>query len=960
MTTQVDVTTGPSGRRWIARRDQFAINSRRPDLWDAGRTEREFCAAIRAAGIDPPDAIKIDGRIHRFPTNDRRGDDAGWYVCHGGSIPAGAFGDWRTGVSDKWCAEIGRALTESERSELREKRAAILRAREADDLRRRERAAAEAAAIWGSASPASSAHPYLVRKGVGTHGIREDRGELLVPLGEGNRMHSLQTIAADGTKRFHVGGRISGCWFAIGECAAASVICIAEGFATGATVHEATGFPVAVAFNAGNLEPVAHALRECAPHALIVLCADDDAGTASNPGVSKAKAAARRVGGTVVIPDFGPDRPNGASDFNDMAAHRGIAAVREAIRGVVERLQARGTAQAAIADVSDVTDVRASNDAADDATRRDHGDAHGVTDSDRFSVPAENRPCFKVWDNWLVSESGGRLRPGVWYFGIKASRGDEPPALTQKWVCSPIHVEAVTHDGQEGNFGRLLRFRNTLGRWREWAMPMELLRASGDDLRGELLAMGVQIDPSAHRLLGQYLQANTPQRRMLCALQVGWCNGSFVLPDEVIGPQASEVIFQSGERGCGEYGRDGSLGKWRDEIAARAPGNPLLMLALCGAFAGPLLDPTNSEGGGLHFVGDSSTGKTTLIEAACSVWGGPNFRRSWRATANGMEGAAMMFNDGMLALDEISECDPREVGAIIYALGNGRGKQRADRRGYARSLTRWRVVVLSSGERAIATAMEEGGQRAKAGQSVRLLDIPAARSHGAFDALGTCATGAALADAIKRAAKSSHGHAGRAFLERLTADARDLSAMLEAIKGDARFADPGIEGQNKRAAARFALFALAGELASEYGVTGWPSGAATDAAAVGFTIWLSQRGAGNDERRQIVDRVASFIDRHGDGRFSDCDGDQGNLIRDRAGWWRDESGGRVYLFNADGLREALRGFDFKRALDVLQTVGALPPAAASGERAKPQRIGGRVVRVYPIHHERLAGGSHAM
>ena len=88
-----------------------------------------------------------------------------------------------------------------------------------------------------------------------------------------------------------------------------------------------------------------------------------------------------------------------------------------------------------------------------------------------------------------------------------------------------------------------------------------------------------------------------------------------------------------------------------------------------------------AESGGFHLVGNSSTGKTTLIEAACSVWGGPAFKRSWRATANGIEGAAALFNDCLLALDEISECDPREVGAIVYALGNGVGKQRASRTG---------------------------------------------------------------------------------------------------------------------------------------------------------------------------------------------------------------------------------------------------------------------------------------
>jgi putative DNA primase/helicase len=147
-----------------------------------------------------------------------------------------------------------------------------------------------------------------------------------------------------------------------------------------------------------------------------------------------------------------------------------------------------------------------------------------------------------------------------------------------------VRVEAVTFDGSDNNFGRLLRFKNTLGRWREWAMPMDLLRGAGDDMRGELLSMGVEIDPSAkaRNLLASYLQAKPPKRRMRCALQVGWCDGSFVLPDAVIGPKASGVIFQSGERGHDEHTTGGSLaslaggyfgaGCWQSAAAAGAVG----------------------------------------------------------------------------------------------------------------------------------------------------------------------------------------------------------------------------------------------------------------------------------------------------------------------------------------------------------------------------------------------------
>ena len=572
-------------------------------------------------------------------------------------------------------------------------------------------------------------------------------------------------------------------------------------------------------------------------------------------------------------------------------------------------------------------------------------------------VPEEDRPCFRVYDGWTVLDSGRKLRPGVWLHAMSAAKKEEPSVPLDTWVCGPLYIEAQTFDGTGNNFGRLLRFKNTAGRWRDWAMPMELLRGDGTDLRGELLAMGLEIDPNGRTTLARYLQERPPKKKVRCALQVGWCGAVFVLPDEVIGPDKASVIFQSGERGHEEHGQGGTLDGWRTEIAARAVGNPMMVIGLSAAFAGPLLQRTNSEGGGVHIFDDSSTGKSTILEAAVSTWGGPNYKRSWRATANGMEGAAVLFNDCLLALDEISECDPREVGNIVYSLGNGRGKQRASRTGAARAVTHWRAFIVSTGERTIATTMAEGGHRSKAGQSVRLLDIPGARLHGCFDLLHDQPSGAALSDAIKRAAANHYGRTGRGFLERLTHDQRDFAARLEIIKGLPDFNRPDFEGQDKRAAGRFALLALAGELATEYGLTSWPEGEAIKAAVIGFGAWRSMRGRGNDERRQILQRVSDFIERHGDGRFSSADDAHESQTRERAGWWRDGQDGRLYLFTADGMREALKGFDFKRALDELEVCGAIPKAGADGKRAKPESIGGRKVRVYEVRADAL-GAEH--
>ncbi len=593
--------------------------------------------------------------------------------------------------------------------------------------------------------------------------------------------------------------------------------------------------------------------------------------------------------------------------------------------------------------------------------------ACGSPEMNAALIPTSSeRPVFKVLD--APHEQGGRLyRPGVWHFGIKPSRGEAPALTIDQWVCSPLHVDAVTTDANGGNFGRQLRFRTTTGTLRSWAMPMEMLRGDCSDLRGELLSMGVEIDPYGRQQLAAYLQATTPERRIQCALQTGWAgpdHKAFVLPDMVIGPAADAVAYQSGERGLDEYTTGGTLADWQAGVAAKAVGNPLLVLAISAAFAGPVLARCNAEGGGIHFLGESSTGKTTLIEAACSVWGGPNFRRSWRATSNGMEGAAALFNDSLLALDEISECDPREVGNIVYALGNGRGKQRASRSGSARAVARWRCSVLSSGERGIGTTMAEGGHRVKAGQSMRLLDVPAQRKHGAWDDLHDQATGAAFSDALKRESQKHYGHAGRAFLEQLTRDHdASFTEYLDELKARPEFSAVNDEGQAKRAAARFALFALAGELATTYGLTGWAEGAATEAAAAGFAAWLSLRAGkarGNLERDQVIERIASFIERHGDSRFSDADSDDDQraaMVRDRAGWWQKTVTGRLYMFTAGGMREALEGFEFNRSLDVLQACGAIDPPGLDNKRARFRRIRGQGFKLYVIDPARLDVGS---
>lgn len=294
----------------------------------------QFRAAISNAGLNPPSLIETDGKLHRFASNGKPSDDAGWYVLHNDAIPAGAFGDWRGGFSETWRADIGRRLSPQEETAHRARVEAMRREREAEDAKRKAEARDKAAMIWQAAQAAPGDHPYLVKKGVKAHGLRVHNGALVIPMRDGLELHSLQLIGEDGEKRFLAGGRVSGCCFLIGTLD--GTLCLAEGYATAASIHEATGHAVVVAFNAGNLLPVAQALRAEFPNLRLIVCADDDASTPGNPGLSKGREAAQAVGALLAVPDFGSNRQDGATDFNDLHRQAGFEAVRACIERAVQ------------------------------------------------------------------------------------------------------------------------------------------------------------------------------------------------------------------------------------------------------------------------------------------------------------------------------------------------------------------------------------------------------------------------------------------------------------------------------------------------------------------------------------------------------------------------------------------------------------------------------------------------
>jgi len=309
--------------------------------------QAEFADALHRAGLRPSGAPTMDGKLHRVAVEgDKRGKRSGSYVGHLDGMPAGFINNFKTGQKDIWRASRPqREMTAAERAAEMDRVSADRAAREATRHEAESGAAQKATTALRQSRPATAAHPYLTRKGVQAHGLRQDRrGNLLVPMHDlDGKLWGIQTIAADGGKLFTKGARKQGAYTILGTPSPDSPLLFAEGMATAATVREATGFAVVVAFDAGNLQKVVEAFREREPNRQIVIMADNDhhlprqEPPKPNVGVEKAQAAAEATGGVVLLPSFAPG--DAGTDWNDYAAQHGKVAAQAAIQ---EALRAHG------------------------------------------------------------------------------------------------------------------------------------------------------------------------------------------------------------------------------------------------------------------------------------------------------------------------------------------------------------------------------------------------------------------------------------------------------------------------------------------------------------------------------------------------------------------------------------------------------------------------------------------
>jgi putative DNA primase/helicase len=295
-----------------------------------------------------------------------------------------------------------------------------------------------------------------------------------------------------------------------------------------------------------------------------------------------------------------------------------------------------------------------------------------------------------------------------------------------------------------------------------------------------------------------------------------------------------------------------------------------------------------------------------------------------------MENIAFRRNDSLLILDEISEISPSKAGDVAYMLANGQGKKRLDKNCNARETYSWTLIFLSSGEVDLSSHMAEDSKTSKAGQKVRLLNIPAKASKdscGIFENLMGFQDGAEFSDYLRENTSKYYGIASVEFIKHVLnhrADIRD-SYKEEFFRLKSLYLPKNAEGQDMRAFERFMLVGFAGELAIKYGVVCWKPETSYSAAVACFNSWLEDKdGVGDDENRQIIDQVKSFFELHGHSRFFDLDGYSDQKILNMAGYkrvYKDE----VTFFVSPSVfqKEICKNFNRKTVISLLIDQGFL-------------------------------------
>lgn len=480
---------------------------------------------------------------------------------------------------------------------------------------------------------------------------------------------------------------------------------------------------------------------------------------------------------------------------------------------------------------------------------------------------------------------------------ITGRRGNDP-------LCGPLRVTMSLRNPNGTARASVIEYIDLEDRHRMVVITARDLMKSAADVAVQLAERGLAVMGSPAQLVS-LLRKWVPAREGWLATEAGWVivpgQRGFHLPDGRVlaGAGKGQMPIISLKAGAGsDHNASGNLAGWRDGVAALARGNPLLMFAISAALAGAMLGPLGLEGGGFNVYGRTSSGKTTVLFAAQSVFGAPDDLMQWHATESAFEAAARGSRDGALIVDEIPTRDPgtaKAIGRTLYMLANGTGKKRSNTRLADIGPATWRAIFLTSAEAALPEIHAAARMEMPEGLSVRLADIPAKSwAHGGFETLHGHGSPASFSEAVKAMARRDYGHAGPAFIQHLIAaedagkgdtlrqlhDAitKDLVQKVQASGGRA------LDGPELRILRRLAAVSLAGQLASRWGIVEWRPEEMRNAVIEIAGFWLGQR------RQQLaspvdgaIARICDYVSRHDD-RFVDITEGDFDAVR-HDGWY---------------------------------------------------------------------------
>nr|DAM78864.1 MAG TPA: Superfamily II helicase [Caudoviricetes sp.] len=498
-----------------------------------------------------------------------------------------------------------------------------------------------------------------------------------------------------------------------------------------------------------------------------------------------------------------------------------------------------------------------------------------------LSLPVKGKKHQAVTDDDLKPRIESR-DDGVYWITPKVDKESGGVTLNESWLCSPLDVMSIGSDGKD---------RYLILRWQPEGEDMPLIRAIPQADIGEregwrtLKGGGVNVTTKSNlrATLADWMQRSGSGQLWRVAHATGWQCGAYIMPDgEIIGKPEHPVLFNGRSSAAAGYTMKGDTASWRNSVARLASGNYSMMTAMAAALAAPLIGLTGADGFGIHFYEQSSAGKTTTANVASSLYGNPDMLRlTWYGTALGLANEAAAHNDALMPLDEIGQgADPVEVWKSAYALFNGTGKLQGAKEGGNRELKRWRTVAISTGEVDMETFVAGAGRKAKAGQLVRLLNIPMSRAVRFHD----YENGKQHADALKDAYQNNHGVAGREWIRWLAEHRNEAVAAVRSAEERWRNLIPADYGEQvHRVGSRFAILEAALLLGRV--ITGWDEQSCRDALQHSYNAWIGVFGTGNKEIEQIIEQAVQFLSTFGMRRFAPLPYDEQSLpISELAGY----------------------------------------------------------------------------